>query len=110
MYIDDFLLIGDDEKWLEFLENFFIHMFEMFKLSFIITYTGLQFIHVAKGIFLFQHNYIVKILEQFEMNNYDKFQTPMVEGIHFMFEVGTKEVNKILYEQMVGSFIFLSHT
>ncbi len=85
-------------------------MFEMFKCNFIITYIGLQFIHVAKGIFLFQHNYIVKILEQFEMNNYDKFQTPMVEGIHFMFEVGTKEVNQILYEQMVGSFIFLTHT
>jgi hypothetical protein len=44
------------------------------------------------------------------MNNYDKFQTPMVEGIHFMFEMGTTEVNQILYEQMVGSFIFLSHT
>jgi hypothetical protein len=73
------------------------------------TYIGLRFIHVAKRIFLFQHNYIFKILERFEMNNCHKFQTPMVEGIHFMFEMGTKEVNPILYEQMLGSLIFLTH-
>lgn len=82
----------------------------MFLLSFMKTYIGLRFIHVAKGIFLFQRNYVIKILEQFEMNNCHKFQIPMVEGIHFMFEVGTEEVYQILYEQMVGSFIFLTHT
>jgi len=32
------------------------------------------------------------------MNNCDKFQSPMVEGIHFMFETGTEE-DEILYEQ-----------
>jgi len=61
VYIDDFLLIRDDEKWLEFLENVFIRMFEMFKFSFMNIYVELWFIHVVKGIFLFQHNYIVKI-------------------------------------------------
>ncbi len=65
---------------------------------------------MAKGIFLFQRNYIVKILEWFEMNNCHKFQTPMVEGIHFMFEMGKKEVDQILYEQMVGSLIFFTYT
>jgi hypothetical protein len=38
VYVDDFLLIGDDDKWLEFLDNVFIHMFEMFKLSFMNIY------------------------------------------------------------------------
>jgi hypothetical protein len=42
------------------------------------------------------------------MNNCHKFQTPMVEGIHFMFEMGTKE-DQILYKQN-GRKFHLSHT
>jgi hypothetical protein len=40
VHVDDLLLIGDDEKQLEFLENVFIHKFEMFKLSFMNIYIG----------------------------------------------------------------------
>jgi hypothetical protein len=58
---------------------------------------------------LFQQNYTIKILERFEMNACHSFQTPIVEGTQLTTKIGTKTVDIMFYQQMVGSLGFLTH-
>jgi hypothetical protein len=58
---------------------------------------------------LFPQNYTNKILEKFEMNTCHSFQTPIMENIRLTTKIGTKIVDIMFYQQMVGSLGFLAH-
>jgi hypothetical protein len=79
----------------------------MSQLNVLNTYIGLKFIHVKKKL-LFQQNYTIKILERFEMNAGHSFQTPIVEGTQLTTKIGTKTIDIMFYQQLVGSLGFLT--
>jgi hypothetical protein len=58
---------------------------------------------------LVSQNYTIKILERFEMNTCHSFQTPIVENTQLTTKIGTKTVDIMFYQQMVGSLGFLTH-
>jgi hypothetical protein len=73
-------------------------------------YIGLEFIYLSTRIFLLQNKYANKLLWRFGMENSNPVSTPMEEGLQLQLNMREKFVDQLMYQSMVGSLIFLTHS
>ncbi|KAL0418698.1 UNVERIFIED_CONTAM: Retrovirus-related Pol polyprotein from transposon TNT 1-94 [Sesamum radiatum] len=77
VYVDDLNIIGSPEE-IRQAADYLKSEFEMKDLGTTKYCLGLQFEHTKDGIFIYQSNYIEKVLKRFHMNNAHPLSTPTV--------------------------------
>ncbi|KAJ6423509.1 hypothetical protein OIU84_024466 [Salix udensis] len=81
VYVDDLLITGDDEK---FVDEFKLNMknkFEMNELGLLAYFLGMEMNQSSEGCFVCQKQFTTKLLNKFAMENCKPVSTPMVLGV-----------------------------
>jgi hypothetical protein len=61
----------------------------------------------SSSIFVSQNKYVRSMLERFKLKNCKISPTPMEKGLNISTKTNSKEVNELVYNQLVGSLIYL---
>ena len=73
-------------------------------------YFKIQFTHAPSRLFLFQCTYILKMMEKFEMLNYNVVDVLLPPGLKLGKMLDCKEIGISIYCFLVGIFIYLTNT
>ena len=57
-----------------------------------------------------QGNYVVEILNIFEMMDYKAMTTPMASNLKLLTNASSEVVDSTMYHQMIGSLMYLTNT
>ena len=93
LYVDDFILKVD-----------------MFDLSLMHYFLGMEVEQGAGGIFISQKTYIQEILSRFGMMNCNFVGTPVEYDLKLSKDPEEKNVDSTLYKQIMGSLMYLTNT
>ena len=74
------------------------------------TYLGVEIEHHPTGIFLHQRTYIKKLLEKFNLQQYNSVKLPMDPKTRLQKNMGSPTIDTQLYRSLVGSLIYLTNT
>lgn len=121
LYVDDFLLAGNDSKKLEEVKNKLCARFQMKIIGEPKTFLGMEIKRDRKNqiMTLTQSNYIEKCLKRFKMEDCKPQNTPMVTRQVKNREAKNKQNNKQThddvkpkapYREAIGSLLYLSGT
>jgi hypothetical protein len=77
VYVDDILMIGDNESYIASIKKEFMKDFELTNLGYIHYYLGIEVTQHLKSIFLSQNKYIGDLLNRFCMTECNPLTTPM---------------------------------
>ena len=103
-YVDDILIFGKEHE----IEKVKFEINNEFKLSDIgpVDYIiGIKFIKLKDGYFIHQLQYINKILDRFNIDNYREISNVMFEENK---DLRNKSFNSKIYMQTVGSLLYLA--
>lgn len=108
LYVDDFLIVGNDDQEITNLKEKLKSNFEMQDLGDIKTFLGINTRFSKKGLYLSQKNYIAQILSRFNMSECKGVKTPMEAGCVIFEETDTEETDENLpVRELVGSLMYL---
>nr|GEV91942.1 hypothetical protein [Tanacetum cinerariifolium] len=108
IYVDDIIFGSTNPKYCtKFLELMVKH-FEMSMMGEMKFFLGLQVNQFSNEIFINQSKYILDILKQFGMENYDTVLTLMVEQAKLKLDLVGKPVGHTDYRSMIGSLMYLT--
>jgi hypothetical protein len=110
LYVDDLILTGSDPKLLNHVKTRLKKKFEMTDLGFLHYFLGLQVLQTNEGIFLSQSKYACDLLRLFHMDNCKPTPSPFQSGVNLSTTCTSPEVDATLYNQLVGSLLYLTHT
>lgn len=77
MYVDDILLIGNNNVWLDQFVETLSAQFSLKDLRSLHHFLGVEVVSSASGIFLSQSQYVIHILTQFKMDGAKEVCTPL---------------------------------
>lgn len=77
MYVDDILMIGNNESYISSIKKELKIGFEMKYLGYIHHYLGIEFAPLPKYIFISQKNYTKEFFNKFGMDERNPISTPM---------------------------------
>jgi len=80
MYVDDLLIIGNNEQLVEEFEANIKDKFEMNELGFLTYFLGIKVTRSVQGYLLCQKRFTLKLLNKFAMENCKLVSIPMVLG------------------------------
>ncbi|GAB2292872.1 hypothetical protein Dimus_038223 [Dionaea muscipula] len=110
VYVDDLPFMGNDEAMLGKFKNM-VNSFDMTDLGLIQFYLGIQAKQSTKGIFLSQHHYARKILEQYGMWHSKPVSTPVATGTKLSAYSTTKAIDPSTFRRLeLGSLRYLTCT
>ena len=110
VYVDDLIIIGDDEDEIRRTrENLAIH-FQMKELGELKHFLGLEVDRVKDGLFLGQHKYEKDLLQKFGMLNCKPISTHMEVNTKLYAQEGKELEDPTMYRQLVDSLIYLTLT
>jgi len=104
IYVDDILIFGKEQE----IEKVKFEINNEFKLSDIgpVDYIiGIKFIKLKDGYFIHQLQYINKILDRFNIDNYREISNVMFEENK---DLRNKSFNSKIYMQAIGSLLYLA--
>ena len=81
----------------------------MIDLGILHFFLGLQVLPLLNGHFLSQSKYVLDLLNHFKTDEYNSCVTPFQSGVMLTKVCQSSKVNDILYRQLVGSLIYLTH-
>ena len=110
LYVDDLLIIGNDNEAITTLKQRLQHEFEMTDLGEAQQYLGVEISRYPNGIFLSQGGYISKLLEKFNVKSCNPMKLPIDPKLQLSRNMGTSKIDPEEYRSLVGSLIYLSHT
>eukprot|EP00253_Pinus_taeda_P030965 PITA_30965 len=110
LYVDDLIIIGDAPYLIKEIKQQMSQVFEMKHLGELRYYLRLEIWRDSGQTFLSQGKYIKGMLERFRMDQCKPAVVPLQQNIKLQSEDGSKEVDAILYRQLVGSLIYLTTT
>ncbi len=85
-------------------------MFDMFKLSIMQFYIGVEFVYLLDGIMLVQKAYVVTMLERLNTKDFYYIVTPMEEGLQLNLNMEIVLIDPSYYQCFMGSLMWLIHT
>ncbi|KAL5576404.1 hypothetical protein UlMin_018103 [Ulmus minor] len=110
VYVDDIIVMGDDERESQFLRKCLAKEFEIKELGRPKYFIGIEFAHSRLGIFISQQKYITDLLKE----TGKLACRPASTLINPNFKLGEAEedyaMNRESYQCLVGKLIYLSHT
>ncbi len=110
VYVDDILMIGNNEIYIASIRKKLRKGFEMKYLGYIHYYLGTGVTQHLKFIFLSQKKYIEDLLNKFGMAECNPFITPMEHKLKLTYIEGKEFEDAKKYTQLVGSLNYLTTT
>jgi len=110
MYVDDLLIIGNNEQLVEEFEANIKDKFEMNELGFLTYFLGIKVTRSVQGYLLCQKRFTLKLLNKFAMENCKLVSIPMVLGQKLIKEDGAPKTDGKAYRSLVGSLLYLTTT
>ncbi|XP_062079995.1 cellulose synthase A catalytic subunit 9 [UDP-forming]-like [Humulus lupulus] len=109
LYVDDIIVTGNHTEEMSMIKERLAKEFEVKNLGALRYFLGMEFARSKSGISVSQRKYTLDLLKETEMLSSKPNKTPIELGDkRRMFE--GSPVDKGRYQQLVGKFIFLSHT
>jgi len=102
-YVDNLLIIGDNCEEIVKLKEALQQEFEMIDLGHATNYLGDEIHRQSDGIFVCQNSYIKKLLEKFNMQDYNPMQLSIDPNAQLQKLMGTELIDPTIYKSLVGS-------
>eukprot|EP00253_Pinus_taeda_P008918 PITA_08918 len=110
LYVDDLILTGSDPNLINHVKSSLKKKFEMTDLGHLHYFLGLQVLQSKEGISLSQSKYACDLLPHFHMEDCKPASSPFQFGAKISVTCASPEVDATLYRQLVGKFLYLTHT
>eukprot|EP00253_Pinus_taeda_P008397 PITA_08397 len=110
LYVDDLILTGSDPNLINHVKSSLKKKFEMTNLGHLHYFLGIQVLQSKEGISLSQSNYACDLLRHFHMENCKPAPSPFQTGVKLSVTFTSPEVDAMLYRQLVGKLLYLTHT
>jgi hypothetical protein len=110
VYVDDLLIIGNNESYIVSIKKELKKGFEMTYLGHLHYYLDIEMIQNPGYIFISQKKYIREILNNFGMVECNLISTPMEHNLKLTSKEGNGCEDATKYTQLVGSLIYLNTT
>lgn len=110
LYVDDMIIIGENESEISNLRNELFVRFEMKILGQIGCFLGLEVEKLAQGYFVSEEGYAKNLLQRFSMGGSKEKTTPMEPNLKLKKDGDKSLKDAIKFRQLVGSLIYLTIT
>ena len=110
VYVDDIILIGDDEAEMINMKNTLSQEFEIKDLGALRYFLGMEVAQTSKGISVSQRKYVLDLLEETGMLGCRPTDIPMEQNGKLSDDEESPSIDKGQYQRLVGKLIYLSHT
>ncbi|CAL8118426.1 unnamed protein product [Prunus armeniaca] len=110
IYVDDMIVIGDDQAEMQNLYKYLASEFEMKSLGDLKYFLGIEVARSKHGIFLSQRKYILDLPTEIGMLDYKPIDTPSEQNHKLGLYPDQVPTDKERYQRLVGKLIYLSHT
>ena len=108
LYVDDFVITGNNVDLILGLKKQLDNTFDMTDLRLLHFFMGIQILQIHDGIFLCQPKYVTNLLKLFKMDESKSCATHFQLGIKLTKECESPRVDVTLYRHLVGILIYLS--
>jgi len=105
VYVDDFILTGDDLEELASLKSFLAKEFEVKDLGFLKYFLGMEVAKTRKGISVSQRKYVLDLLKETGMLGCKLADTPMEPNYKDSLREECSLVDKGQYQRLVGKLL-----
>jgi hypothetical protein len=109
LYVDDLFIKGEESLIIQCKKEL-ASKFDMKDLGLMHYYLGLEVWKKHGEVFLGQGKYAIKILQKFGMMDYKSMDTPMNTDIRKVKDPNSDPVDPSLYQQLIGSLMYLVNT
>jgi hypothetical protein len=110
LYVDDLLITGSSSSAIYLVKNIFHDRFSMMDMGPLHFFLGLEISQDASSIKLSHAKYFRDLLDRFHMIDSKSAPTPFLSGIRLEDGRDTPLVDNTLYQQLVGSLLYITHT
>eukprot|EP00253_Pinus_taeda_P034698 PITA_34698 len=110
LYVDDLLITGSSASAIATVKMALHDRFLMMDMVPLHFFLGLEISQDATGIKLSQAKYARDLLERFRMTDCKPTPTPFLSGVRLEDGGETPLVDSALYQQLVGSLLYLTHS
>ncbi|KAG6500852.1 hypothetical protein ZIOFF_040710 [Zingiber officinale] len=110
VYLDDIIVIGNDENEKHDLKQQLIKEFEIKELSKLKYFLGIEVAYSPKGIFISRQKHVTNLLAETEKIGCKPISNP-IDPNHKIGEAKAEPtVDKRMYQRLVSRLIYLAHT
>ena len=109
-YVDDLFLTRNNLDLIFQLKSWLVDTFEMKNLCILHFFLGIQVLPLSTGLFISPSKYVLDLLKHFKMDNYKECSTPFQLGVNFTKGFESSKVDSMIYRQLVGRLIYLTHS
>eukprot|EP00253_Pinus_taeda_P024869 PITA_24869 len=110
LYVADLLITGSSVSAIATVKRALHDRFLMIDMGPLHVFLGLEISQDATGIKLSQAKYARDLLERFRMTDCKSTLTPFLSGVRLEDGGDTPLVDNTLYQQLVGSLLYLTHS
>lgn len=108
VYVDDIVILSDTQQSMTEIKESLSSRFLMKDLGQLHFCLGISTEFTETSLKLHQKHYIQQILEKYGMSECKPVATPMATDVQLVKEDGSKPVERILYQSIVGSLLYAS--
>ncbi|XP_058727170.1 uncharacterized mitochondrial protein AtMg00810-like [Vicia villosa] len=110
LYVDDLIYTGNNTAMFGCFKKSMMAEFEMFDLGVMHYFLGIEVVQSSTRIFISQKKYVRDIMNKFQMKDCNPVNTPSEFGMKLNKDDGRKKVDDTIYNQIVGSLMYLTAT
>ena len=110
LYVDDLIFTENDVCMCGEFKKSMMLEFDMTDLGRMKHFFGIEVLQNPSGIFICQRRYAQEVLTRFKMASCNAVKNPTVASTKLTKDVGGTEVDATLFNQIVGSLIYLTMT
>jgi len=110
IYVDDLIIIGDNDADISNLKKLLKQKFEMKDLGELHYFFDIELIQFPKGIWLLQRQYALNKLSEYGMTGYKPISIPLEQNVKLSADVGDLVEDTTMYRRIVGSLIYMTIT
>jgi len=110
VYVDELLITGSNNDLILGLKKQLAHPFYMTYLDTLHYFLGLQVLPLCDAFFISQSKYVMDLLTHFKMVDCKPYAISFQYGVRIIKTYQTPIVDDTLYNQLVKSLIYLTHS
>ena len=110
VYVDDLIITRSNIEGIEGFKSSMKTKFEMTDFGFLNSYLGIEVIQGTTKIKMCQTNYVLKVLDEFNMKDYNLAETPIECRLKLNREDEGVEVESTLFRKLIGCLRYLTLT
>jgi len=110
VYVDDIVIIGNDQERIQYLKQQLFNHIQTKDLGRLRYFLGIEVAQSQEGISIFQRKYVLDILEETWMLDYKPVDTPMDPNVKRLKNQGELYLDPGRYMRLVGKLNYLTMT